>query len=273
MSKYQVAVTDNGLQFLTETKGGKLQAVQGDFAFVEPMPTEGAVQKLKGDVAQRENVTRAALSCIIQILDTPRTDGYKGKGDINKDTGIVKELKAALRGAEEAFFTPMFKKSTELDTFLTGLREAGIYATVKGVALKYFYFVGKLPCLYEGDKPNKDKLLSVAAMQKIMANMVEDKEETTLSSKVMLLHAAFKGDSLDVRGLDNLLYVLGAFAQDVREARNTIVANQTDALDAQAAAQQISAQMPLSKSQEELDSAIAAELARLDMEAREEALM
>jgi len=234
------------------------------------METATAFSKLKGDVAQRGNVTRAALSCIIQILDTPRTDGYRGKGDINKDAGILKELKAALRGAEETFFTPMFKKSTELDTFLTGLRDAGVYATVKGVALKYFYFVGRLPCLYVGDKPVKDKMLSVAAMQKIMANMVEDKEETTLSSKVMLLHAAFKGESLDVRGLDNLLYVLGAFAQDVKEARNTLVANQTDALDTQAATHQIAAQMPASKSQDDLDAAIAAELARLDMEAEAE---
>jgi len=233
--KLQVSVAENRLVFQRETKDGKIVNVDGDFAFLSPMDNDHALKALKTEVSGRGNVTRAALSCLVQILNTPRTDGYKGQGDINSDTGaqMPKELKTAMRDAESAFFAPQFdvKQSKQFDTFLTGLRDAGIFATCKGVALKYYYFAGKLPCLYVGGIPQTDKLLSVSAMQKLLQNMVNDKPEgdASIAARLGTLFAEFAETVNDFTPdmLAALAARLGAFSQDVKEAQNILASQRT----------------------------------------------
>lgn len=233
MSKMQTAVTENGIQFLVTRANGKVEALPGDFAFVEPMSVDKAFDALKHEVGQRGNVTRAALTALYTILQHPRMDGYKGVGNINDPEGakIVKEAKTAIRAAEEAYFAPMFKDSKKLDSFLTGIRDAGIYATVKGVALKYFYFLGKLPCLYVNDSPEAGKLLSVSAMQKLLANAMDEKpaEDKSLASRVLGLEAEAADKTDWTRAeLVVLLSNLKGFAQSVQEAINSMDAHATD---------------------------------------------
>jgi len=233
--KLQVSVAENRLVFQRETKDGKIVNVDGDFAFLSPLDNDHALKTLKTEVSGRGNVTRAAISCLVQILNTPRTDGYKGQGNINSDTGAAmpKELKTAMRDAESAFFAPMFdaKQSKQFDTFLTGLREAGIYATCKGVALKYYYFAGKLPCLYVGDLPQTDKLLSVSSMQKLLQNMVEDKPEAddSIAARIGTLFTEFTNTSSEFTSdmLQALTARLGAFQQEVKEAQNILASQRT----------------------------------------------
>ena len=242
--KLQVSVAENRLVFQRETKDGKIVNVDGDFAFLSPMDNDHALKALKTEVSGRGNVTRAALSCLLQILNTPRTDGYRGQGDINDDTGaqMPKELKTAMRDAESTFFAPMFPQAkhtakpgetyiSPFDTFLTGLRDAGIFATCKGVALKYYYFAGKLPCLYVGDMPQTDKLLSVSAMQKLLQNMVNDKPEgdASIAARLGTLFAEFAETVSDFTPdmLAALAARLGAFSQDVKEAQNILASQRT----------------------------------------------
>mgnify|MGYP000181501696 CR=1 FL=1 len=231
--KYQVAATDNGLQFLVTRSNGKVEALPGDFAFVAPLDTEHSLDVLKKEVSGRGTVTRAALSSLYAILQSPRMDGYKGQGNINGTDGterLPKEIKTAMRDAESAFFTPMFKDTKKLDQFLTGIRDAGIYATVKGVALKYFWFAGKLPSLYEGDNPRPEKLLSVSAMQKLLANM-EDKQEKddSIAARVLMLDTEFR-DTTDITR-DQMVVLrrnLLMFAENVQQSINVLDAEATE---------------------------------------------
>jgi len=242
--KLQVSVAENRLVFQRETKDGKIVNVDGDFAFLSPMDDAQATKVLKQDVAKRGEVTRAGLSALLKILNTPRMDGYKGQGDINSDTGAMmpKELKTAMRDAESAHFKPAFpdvkhtakpgeKYVSPFDTYLTGLREAGTYATCKGVALKYYYFAGKLPCLYVGDMPQTDKLLSVSAMQKLLQNMVEDKPEAddSIAARIGTLFKEFTNTSAEFTSdmLQALAARLGAFQQEVKEAQNILASQRT----------------------------------------------
>lgn len=233
MSKYQTAVTENGIQFLVTRSNGKVEALPGDFAFVQPMTADKAVESLKHEVSQRGNVTRAALSALYSILQSPRMDGYKGIGDINADDGakLPKEIKTALRDAESAFFAPQFKDTKKLDVFLTGIRDAGIYATVKGVALKYFYFAGKLPCLYSGEHPDGNKLLSVSAMQKLLSMMAEDKapEDKSFAARVLGLQSEWmESETLKRADLELLLGNLKRFTEEVQQAINVSDASATE---------------------------------------------
>jgi hypothetical protein len=163
VSKTSISYSDKGVVVLN-LKTEKAETLP----FVLGLDNEAAFKAVKRDIDGRENATRGALSFLVQILDTARTDGYKGQGNINaEDTRMPRELKEAMRDAENTFFAPFFKgeKNTKnQDAFLSGLREAGVYATVKGVALKYYYFAGRLPCHYEGDNPRYDRLLSVLSL-------------------------------------------------------------------------------------------------------------
>lgn len=256
--------TNEGVQFERTQKDGKIVVVANE-QFIAPMESDKAIDSLKHEVSQRGNVTRAALSCLVQIFQSPRLDGYRGQGDINADGALPKELKTALRSAEESYFAPMFKDTKKLDLFITSIREAGIYAVAKGVALKYFFFKGELPCLYVDDMPQTDKLLSVSAMQKLLANMQEEKAEkdTSIARKVLELQALFE-ESADIKRdqLVAILQNLKGFASEVQQAINQIDSEATDL---------IPAMLPASASMSALDAAIAAQWAKNEQE--EEALV
>jgi hypothetical protein len=134
VAKNSISYNDKGVVVLN-LKTEKAEVIP----FVQALDDISAFKAVKRDIDGRENATRGALSFLVQLLDTPRTDGYKGQGDINGDDArLPKQLKEAIRDAENTFFAPFFKgeKTTKpLDSFLSGLREAGVYATVKGVKL------------------------------------------------------------------------------------------------------------------------------------------
>lgn len=257
--KLTIKYTNEGVQFERTQKDGKIIVVANE-QFIAPMESDKALDSLRHEVSQRGNVTRASLTFLVQILQHPRVSGYIGQGDINSEGSIPKEVKGALRSAEELFFAPMFKDNKKLDLFLTSIRDAGIYATAKGVALKYFWFAGKLPCVYEGDKPQTDKLLSVSAMQKLLSNMQEEKqpEDKSIARQVLELQAKFEETSADLKTdqLKAILSNLKQFAAEVTEAINTIASEHTDLLP------QV---MPMSA----LDQAIAAQWAENEHEEEE----
>jgi hypothetical protein len=139
-----------------------------------------------------------------------------------------------MREAEAAYFRPMFPEDKHgqkaYDQFIGGIRDAGIYATVKGVALKWFYFAGKLPCVYEGENPDPSRMLSVPAMQKLLSNMIEDKEkpDESIAARLGSLMAEFcEDDTLTREQCQILLARLGVFTQEVKEAINQIDADAT----------------------------------------------
>lgn len=257
--------TSEGVQFERTQKDGKIVVVANE-VFIAPMESDKALESLRHEVAQRGNVTRAALSCLVHIFNSPRLDGYRGIGDINADGGMPKEIKTALRASEESYFSPMFKDTKKLDLFLTSIRDAGIYATAKGVALKYFFFAGKLPCHYEADTPQTDKLLSVSAMQKLLSNMQADKEQAgpaTIARQVLELMAEFEQAELKKADLQTILGNLKQFAQAVQEAINTVDSEATELASVLTPVTILPQAAPVSS----LNDAIAAEFARIEKEA------
>lgn len=263
MSKYQVSVSEDKMVFINPKTD---KAVAGDFQFVHPLPNDEALKVLKQDVRTVGARTAAALGFVLQILNSPRMDTYKGQGDINADAALGKDVKNAMREAEALYFRPMFPddKSGQkaYDQFIGGIRDAGIYANVKGVALKWFHFGGKLPCVYEGDNPDTQRMLSVPAMQKLLANMIDDKPKAddSIAARLGTLMAEFlESEGLTKTDMQTIQARLGVFTQEVKEAINS--------LDAQATEH---ASILLPSSVKTLDEQIAAEYAALDAEETEE---
>lgn len=229
--KTQTAIANDGIVFTTETKDGKFKAEKE--LFIVPMEDDKACEALKTEVGQRGNVTRAALSSLVKVLQDPGLDSYKGQGDINAEEGakLPKEMKEGVRAAERAHFLHAYKDVKKLDAFLSGLREAGIYATVKGVALKYFWFAGKLPCAYNDDgTPDTGKLLSVSAMQKLLANMVEEKpkaDDSIATRLGSLMHEFEENETLTENDILVIQARLGVFLQECKESLNQIAADKT----------------------------------------------
>jgi hypothetical protein len=236
----KVEYTDDGIIFIDP----KTNKTDGKEVYLESVSIEEAIKDTKLEVKQRGNHTRAALSLVIQVLKSPRMDGFKGSCRL--DQGLPKEAKSAMRQAEdeviEQFFLSTLPKSMHVDGGMTetevrkrvaasqkewqqyigGLREPGIYATVRGQALKYFCYLGKLPCK-EGDE---SKLLSVPAMQKLIANAAAETippaPAKTWGMRVDELRLAFveKVGDLSASDIQAVLSQLGQFAQDAKEALN-----------------------------------------------------
>lgn len=238
--KYQVSTSDSGLVFLND----KGKALAGDFTFIHPLQNDEALKVLKQDVKTVGARTAAALGFILQILNSPRMDSYKGQGNINADASLGKDVKNGMREAEAAFFRPMFPDDKAgqkaYDVFIGGIRDAGIYATCKGVALKYFYFAGKLPCAYEGENHNPEKLLSVPAMQKLLQNMVDDKPkpDESIAARLGDLMSEFLEGEFTKDQMVIIQARLGVFAQEVKEAINSLDAQATEHAAIYAAAQE-----------------------------------
>lgn len=263
MSKYSVSVADDKMVFINPKTE---KAVQGDFAFVHPLENDEGLKTLQQDVKTVGKRTAAALGFILQILNSTRMDGYKGEGDINADASLGKEVKNGMREAEAAFFRPMFSNDKhgqkQYDQFIAGIRDAGIYATVKGVALKYFYFAGKLPCVYEGDNPDTGRMLSVPAMQKLLANMIDDKpkaDDSIAARLGSLMHEFEENETLTENDILVIQARLGVFLQECKEALNVIAANKT----------QNTPLMAPSMAPVSLDDQIKVELDAIDAEAAE----
>lgn len=202
--KYAQDFTETGL-VMVDNKGNK-----ESFAYVAAIPETDAIGALQVEMRQRGDVTAAALSLMVQILDNPRFDTYKGKTPMGEKH--PKELKAAIREEEEKHLKPLFmaafmKKSKKADaaaqgaawdSFIGELRAGGIYGNVKSRATQYLGYFGKLPCVYDAEgHADKSKLLAVSAMDKLIANAKTDlptKAEGGISDELVKLAADLSTD-------------------------------------------------------------------------------
>lgn len=234
MTKLQVlfgAKADAGVVFINDK--GKAETV----AYEHPLEPDKALSALRSEINARHNVTRAALTMLVAILGRERVAGYMGKGKLGETGGIPNEAKSALRDAEGEHFKPMFDKVEKMDSFLVGLRDQGPYAVTKGVCLKYFYYMGKLPCAYNDDgTPDTSRLLAVSAMQKIMRNAEPEHDPKTYGDKVDELRQAFEKDcedakdnATDINLVSGLIARLNQFLEVATQRRNVINAAATGA--------------------------------------------
>jgi hypothetical protein len=242
MSKLQVIFgqnADGGVVFVNDK--GKAET----FNYEHPLEQDKALAALKSEVNGRHNVTRASLTMLVQMLARDRVSGYKGKGDLAASGGIPSEAKSALRDAETEHFKPMFAKVEQMDTFLAAMREGGPYAVAKGVALKYFYYMGKLPCAYNDDgTPDTNRLLPLNAMQKIMRNATPDTDPKTYGDKVDEIRQAFDKDCeekkervLDINMVSGLVARAKQLLESAEQWRNVLNAAATAGQNAMMKAQ------------------------------------
>ena len=161
------------------------------FDLISPMPKNEIVGTLSKEIAGRGDVTRGCLTVMLEMLDNPRFDAYKGQ--VTTGGKIPKELKTALTETEVSTFQPMFyaywdtknkapdlmdsaktmahnaRRAAQWDTFISAQRDGGLYGNVKTYSLQYFAYFGLLPCVYTEGKPKKEHLLPVSAMAKAIA--------------------------------------------------------------------------------------------------------
>jgi hypothetical protein len=169
---FDISFSDDAVTFVN-TKTNKAEKL----ALFDVMPDIDAIRVVNGEIKARENVSRASVSLLSHLLDSPRLDGYKGTCPINES--IPKELKSAIRDLETEYLKPIFSapliekgnKPATIETlwqaFAQGLREGGSYANTKSRVMAYFSHMGKLPVAENG------KLLTVAALDKIIQNAKE----------------------------------------------------------------------------------------------------
>ncbi|MFZ2190112.1 MAG: hypothetical protein WAV48_04990 [Candidatus Magasanikiibacteriota bacterium] len=169
---FDISYSDDAVTFVN-TKTLKAEKL----ALFDVMPDIEAIRVVNGEIKARENVSRASVSLLSHLLDSPRLDGYKGTCPINET--IPKELKSAIRDLETEYLKPIFSapliekgnKPATIETlwqaFAQGLREGGSYANTKSRVMAYFSHMGKLPVADNG------KLLTVAALDKIIQNAKE----------------------------------------------------------------------------------------------------
>lgn len=183
MSKLQVTFGDDKVLFVNP----KTEKAEG-FPFIERMDGKVAAQALRREVDGRGNVTKAALSLLIEVLSNARLEGYRGATPPNEN--IAKEFKQAMREVESSHIRPLFmdtlpKTMADADKeklsgkYMSELWSGGVYALVKAVSSQYFCQVGHLPCVYdEHGTPNHDKMLSLDAMKRLIVNHKEEQKAT-----------------------------------------------------------------------------------------------
>jgi hypothetical protein len=205
--KYTSDFADNAL-IMADDKGNKTS-----FEYIGAVPEPEAIGTLLQEMKGRGNVTAAALSLMVQIMDNPRLGTYAGK--IPMGEKMDAKFKSAIREEEEAHLKPLFIASYDAkhkaqakaastdpvnpyhaqrlsawDTFIGDLRKGGIYGNVKSTSTQYLGYFGKLPCVYDGEHPDKARLLAVSAMQKLIANAkadATDRVERTVANDLVKL--------------------------------------------------------------------------------------
>ena len=175
MSKLQVTFENEKVVFLNV----KTEKVEG-FSYFEHIDGQSAARELRKEIDGRGKQTKAALSILIEVLQSTRLAGYQGKTELN--SGLPKEFKQAMREAESSHTRPLWlsilpksmpddEKATTADRYQSELWAGGVYSNVKAVVSAYFCQVGRLPCMYNEDgTPDTDKLLSTDALKRLIAN-------------------------------------------------------------------------------------------------------
>jgi hypothetical protein len=178
MPRFEVSYNDKNVIFVN-VKTGKADPI----ALIDPMTSGDAVRALQRENSARESGSRAAVSLLTEILKNPRFDGYRGVTPIHES--IPKELKDAMREAEGEYMKPLFVAAHEekgakpatvaklWDEYIGALRAGSSYAVAKGKVLAFYAHLGRLPVTDNG------KLLSVAAIDKLLAMAKEDAQKPT----------------------------------------------------------------------------------------------
>lgn len=169
---FEISYSDDAVTFVN-VKTNKAEKL----ALFDVMPDIDAIRVVNSEIKGRDSASKASVSLLSHLLDSPRLDGYKGTCPLNE--AIPKELKSAIRDIETEYLKPIFsapliekgaKPATveaQWQQFAQGLREGGSYANTKSRVMAYFSHLGKLPCADNG------KLLTVAAIDKILQNAKE----------------------------------------------------------------------------------------------------
>ncbi len=154
----QVEALKNGAEFklTTVNKDGKIGdsvTVKADKAF----DLSQLGRKLAGEFSDGAVTTRRVmlLTMLAQVFQSPRLDGFRGKGD--KTTGkTAPEMKTAVRDAESSFIAEMVQagkmklpahnlgQEAALQDFLKKLRDDPHYSRLKVTVGKYYAFVGQV---------------------------------------------------------------------------------------------------------------------------------
>lgn len=210
MSKLEVTFGADKVLFVNP----KTEKAEG-FVYYEHLDGKTAASQLRKEVDGRPNVSRAALSILIEVLQNDRLQGYKGKTPFNESS--PKEFKQAMRETESAHLRPLFmeqlpkameqvEREKQADKYISELQGGGVYSNVKTEVCKYFTQAGKLPCVYD-NKGHADvsKLLSVDAIKKLMANLKAEQpqeENSGYKDKWVKRIAALSAEFNDRNGED-----------------------------------------------------------------------
>jgi hypothetical protein len=248
MAKYAVSF-GSAVLTLTDKKGNPVE-----FAYEHALSLSDSLELTKAEQKKRGDVVRAHLSMLCMIMGHTRLSGYKGKTPIGDKLPAI--LKEAIRETEvlvikPAFIAPIFAKclvkdsshdasekdkaiyqkvvetaDNAWDDYIKGLRD-GMYARYKSIVTIYFAYFGLLPCVYNADgTPDTSRLLSVTAMEKLIANAKTDlaKEE---NEGISLALSKIK-DELNARNEKTVIGDIGLALAYVADITATLLAIQRD---------------------------------------------
>ena len=186
MSKFDVSFTDTAIVFVNQKTNKAEKLEMGDV--MAPIDAINAIRKEQNAAV---SASRGAVSLLCELLVNPRLDGYKGKTPLNEV--MPKELKAAVRELEVEFIKPIFctplvEKGAKPHTvekqwqeYYSELNAGGSYAVAKGHILRLFAYTGNLP-------KHGDKVLTVAAVKKLLENLEKpEQEKTGIAGKLVTL--------------------------------------------------------------------------------------
>ena len=237
-----VTATDAGLIFI-DPKDNKV-VERADFEKADE--PQAAIKALRAEVNARGNATRAALSLLVNVLDSTRMNGYKAM--VKQNERIPAPIKSAMREAEDIYLKPLLvdslpkshsdqQKLEAWDAWINELRQPGIYARVRGVCLKYFTVHGRLPCAYDAEhNPHKEKLLPVSAMEKLMQNEAARNPPATPDHSIpseigrLIARMAEEKEKLSIETMQLIIDRCASFAQEAKELMNLRNQAMTEAL-------------------------------------------
>ena len=186
MSKFDVSFSDDAVTFVN-TKTNKAEKL----AMLDVMDNVAAIRAIRSEQNAAVSASHGAVSLLSVIMDNPRLDEYRGTCPV--DSSVPNELKAAIRELETEFLKPLFiqplldkgaKPATaekQWQDYAKGLKEGGSYAVAKGHITKLFAYTGNLP-------KHGAKLLTVAAIKKLLENLEKpEQEKTGIAGKLVAL--------------------------------------------------------------------------------------
>lgn len=221
MSKFDVVIGQEQIVFVdSKGKADKLD-------LFDAMDDSEAVRAIAAEQKAGLSASKGAVSLLTRLLNNPRLDGYKGQTPINE--AVPAELKAAIREIETEYLKPIFCKPHAdkgakpatieklWQEYASGLKAGGSYAVAKSFVTMYFAHCGKLPTNDGLAIGTGSKLLTVAALKKLIENAKSDiakPEKATFSSKLVQLSSELQTrDAEDNADLGNV----GAAIHALRE--------------------------------------------------------